>query len=159
MAAEALEKAAKKAGVLLKVETNGSSGIKNPLSAQDIASAKAIIVAADKAVEINRFDGKKVIFTKVSEGIHHPQKLLERALKEDAPIFRAENKSQTISAQNDSALRKIYKYLMNGVSHMLPFVIGGGILIALSFMLDGANAGTAQFGSGNSLAFVISRTM
>ena len=152
MAAEALEKAAKKAGILLKVETNGSSGIKNPLTTQDIASAKAIIVAADKAVDTNRFDGKKVIFTKVSEGIHHPQELLERALKEDAPIFCAQNKSQTISAQNDSALRKIYKYLMNGVSHMLPFVIGGGILIALSFLVDGANAGTAQFGSGTPLA-------
>ncbi len=157
MAAEALEKAAKKAGVLLKVETNGSSGIKNPLTAQDIASAKAIIVAADKAVDINRFDGKKVIFTKVSQGIHHPQELLERALKEDAPVFHAQNKSQPISAQNDSALRKIYKYLMNGVSHMLPFVIGGGILIALSFMLDGANAGTAQFGSGNSLAYFLNQ--
>ena len=157
MAAEALEKAAQKAGILLKVETNGSSGIKNPLSAQDIAGAKAIIVAADKAVDTNRFDGKRVIFTKVAQGIHHPQELLERALKADAPIFHAQSSNQPTFSQNDSALRKIYKYLMNGVSHMLPFVIGGGILIALSFMLDGANAGTAQFGSGNSVAYFLNQ--
>lgn len=152
MAAEALEKAAKKAGILLKVETNGSSGIKNPLSAQDIAQAKTIIVAADKAVDINRFDGKRVIFTKVAQGIHHPQELLERALKAEVPVFHAKNSQQPVFSQTDNAWRKIYKYLMNGVSYMLPFVIGGGILIALSFMLDGAHAGTSQFGSGNPLA-------
>lgn len=152
MAAEALEKAAQKAGISLKVETNGSSGVKNVLTAQDIAAAKAIIVAADKAVETSRFDGKKVLFTKVADGIHRPEELLARAQRGDAPVFRAQQAAKTTDMQTDTVWRKIYKYLMNGVSHMLPFVIGGGILIALSFMLDGAHAGTPQFGTGNPLA-------
>lgn len=153
MAAEALEKAAAKAGISLKVETNGSAGIKNALTAQDIADAKGIIVAADKAVEINRFNGKRVIFVKVSEGIHRPAELLEQAMHGQVPVFQAT--AQAVEATNgpkDSAWRKIYKYLMNGVSHMLPFVIGGGILIALSFLFDSANAGTPQFGTGNPLS-------
>ena len=145
MAAEALEKAAQKAGISLKVETNGSSGIKNPLSAQEIASAKAIIVAADKAVEINRFNGKKVLF--------NPAQLLTQALQAEVPVFHANTQTALpAAAAQDSVWRSIYKHLMNGVSHMLPFVIGGGILIALSFLVDGAHAGTAQFGTGNPLA-------
>lgn len=152
MAAEALEKAAKKAGISLKVETNGSSGIKNALSAEEIEQAKAIIVAADKTVETARFDGKKVIFTQVAEGIHHPAELLTRAVQGEAPIFHAEKSARPAETQTDNAWRKIYKHLMNGVSHMLPFVIGGGILIALSFLVDGENTATAQFGTGTPLA-------
>lgn len=152
MAAEALEKAAQKAGISLKVETNGSSGIKNPLSAQEIAAAKAIIVAADKAVEINRFNGKKVLFTKVSDGIHRPAKLLEQALQGQLPVFHATSSAVPAPVEKHSVWHDIYKHLMNGVSHMLPFVIGGGILVALSFLLDGAHAGTAQFGTGTPLA-------
>lgn len=153
MAAEALEKAAEKAGISLKVETNGSAGIKNALTTQEIADAKCIIVAADKAVEINRFNGKRVIFVKVSEGIHRPAELLEQALQGDVPVFEAACKTQAAeNGPKDTAWRKIYKYLMNGVSHMLPFVIGGGILIALSFLFDSANAGTPQFGTGNPLS-------
>lgn len=153
MAAEALEKAAQKAGISVKVETNGSAGVKNALTAQDIAQAKGIIVAADKAVEIHRFHGKKVIFVKVAQAIHHPDKLLEQALKGEGPVFESTAQTQTADeGPQDSAWRKIYKYLMNGVSHMLPFVIGGGILIALSFLFDSANAGTPQFGTGNPLS-------
>ena len=152
MAAEALEKAAKKEGISLKVETNGSSGVKNALTNQDIAQATAIIIAADKAIDTDRFNGKKVIFTNVAEGIRHPEELLARARKANISIFHSQNSNQTTYAQTDGTWRKIYKYLMNGVSHMLPFVIGGGILIALSFMLDGSHAGTPQFGTGNPLA-------
>ncbi len=155
MAAEALTKAAQKSGVRLKVETNGSGGVKNPLTAQDIAQAKAVIVAADKAVETARFDGKKVLFVKVADGIHRPAELLEQALRGDAAVYHAaeaDKSAQFAGGPQDSALRKIYKYLMNGVSHMLPFVIGGGILIALSFLFDGAHAGTPQFGTGNPLS-------
>ncbi|MBR3632320.1 MAG: PTS sugar transporter subunit IIA [Elusimicrobiaceae bacterium] len=152
MAAEALEKAAQKAGISLKVETNGSSGIKNPLSAEEIASAKAIIVAADKAVEINRFNGKKVLFTKVADGIHHPAELLKQALQGPLPVFHATASAVPATVEKHSILHDIYKHLMNGVSHMLPFVIDGGILVALSFLLDGAHAGTAQFGTGTPLA-------
>ena len=158
MAAEALEKAAQEAGISLKVETNGSGGIKNALTAQDIAQATAIIVAADKTVETARFDGKRVLFTKVSEGIHHPAQLLARAKQADIPVFHAASAVRTEqSEQTDGVWRKIYKYLMNGVSHMLPFVIGGGILIALSFLFDGTNAGTPQFGTGNPLAALLNQ--
>ncbi len=153
MAAEALEKAAEKAGISLKVETNGSAGVKNALTPEEIAGAKGIIVAADKAVEINRFNGKRVIFVKVSEGIHRPAELLNQALQGEVPVFEATAQTQaTENGPKDGAWRKIYKYLMNGVSHMLPFVIGGGILIALSFLFDSAHAGTAQFGTGNPLS-------
>ena len=158
MAAEALEKAAAKAGIKLKVETNGSGGIKNALTPDEIAAATAIIVAADKAVEINRFNGKKVIFTKVAEGIHHPAELLARAQKGEAPLFHAAAGTEpSAAAPADGIWRQIYKNLMNGVSHMLPFVIGGGILIALSFLFDGAHAGTAQFGTGNPLSALLNQ--
>lgn len=155
MAAEALTKAAQKSGVRLKVETNGSGGVKNQLTAQDIARAKAVIVAADKAVPTARFDGKRVLFVKVTDGIHQPSELLEQALRGDVAVYHAvaaDKAAQSSSGPQDSAWRKIYKYLMNGVSHMLPFVIGGGILIALSFLFDGAHAGMPQFGTGNPLS-------
>lgn len=153
MAAEALEKAAQKAGISLKVETNGSSGVKNALTSQDIAAAKGIIVAADKAVEINRFNGKSVLFVKVSEAIRRPEELLRQITHQQVPVFQANAHTETTgNATQDTSWRKIYKYLMNGVSHMLPFVIGGGILIALSFLFDSAHAGTPQFGTGNAFS-------
>ncbi|MDR0885509.1 MAG: PTS fructose transporter subunit IIBC, partial [Clostridiales Family XIII bacterium] len=150
MAAESLEKAADKAGVDLKVETNGSGGVKGRLTDAEIAEASAIIVAADKDVELARFDGKKVIMVKVADGIHKADELIRQAEDGDAPIYKADPNAQKSSMTGgDSAGRKIYKSLMNGVSHMLPFVIGGGILIAIAFLLDGANAGTEIFGVGN----------
>ena len=157
MAAQALEESAKKLNISLKVETNGANGIKNPLTEQDIAQAKAIIVAADKKVDTARFNGKKVIFVKVAKAIHEPDTLLQTALNGDIPVYACENKKVAATANNDSAWHKIYTYLMSGVSNMLPFVIAGGIFIALSFLLDKANAGTSTFGSGNNLALFFNK--
>lgn len=154
MAAEALEEQAKKMGVKIKVETDGSGGVKNELTADEIAGAKAIIVAADKKVPMARFDGKNVLQTKVADGIHIPEELINRALEGKAPVFHSEGGEEAASSSdgNESVGHKIYKDLMNGVSHMLPFVIGGGIMIALSFLLDGANAGASNFGTGTPVA-------
>lgn len=142
MAAEGLEKAAKKVGCTIKIETRGSGGAKNVLTEQEIADADCIIVAADAKVPMERFDGKPVIECQVSDGISKADELLARALKQDAPIYKAD--SQTSKQQNSSAkstsgglTHRIYMQLMNGVSHMLPFVVGGGILIALAFLIDG----------------------
>jgi PTS system fructose-specific IIC component len=151
MAAEALEEKAKQLGYTVKVETNGSGGIKNELTDEDIANAKGIIVAADKKVPMNRFDGKRVLITKVADGINKPEALINDALAGKAPVFHADGAAEGSTgddSQEESAGRKIYKDLMNGVSHMLPFVIGGGIMMALSFLLDAGNAG-ASFGTGN----------
>ena len=155
MAAEGLEKKAKEMGVTIKVETNGSGGAKNVLTPEEIAACDCIIIAADKDVAMARFDGKPLISTKVSDGINKAQELIERALSGNAPVYHSKGGATEeggASADGDTIGRKIYKSLMNGVSHMLPFVIGGGILIALSFLVDGANAGTAAFGSGTPLA-------
>ena len=151
MAAESLEKHSAQMGVQMKVETNGSGGVKNSLTAEDIASAECIIIAADKDVEMARFNGKKVIFATAADGIHKAQALIERALSGDAQIYTHKDSvsHEKSGVGNESTGRFIYKSLMNGVSHMLPFVIGGGIFIALSFLLDGANAGAGNFGSGN----------
>ena len=138
MAAEALERKAAAMGIDIKVETNGSGGVKNTLTAADIERAAGIIVACDKNVPVQRFAGKKVLFVKVSAGIKEPENLINTILKGEAPVFSGEG------APSDE--------LMNGVSHMLPFVIGGGILIALAFLFDMGNAGTANFGSGTPLA-------
>ncbi len=147
MAAEALEQKARELGISIKVETNGSGGVKNKLTSAEIADCECIIVAADKNVETARFDGKKVIFTKVAEGIHKPKELLTRALEGDVPVFHSKEKvSESESSGKESVWRVIYKHLMNGVSHMLPFVIGGGILIALAFLIDGL-AGMPQDGN------------
>lgn len=138
MAAEALEKAGEAAGCDIKVETRGSGGAKNVLTSAEIAAADCIIVAADTKVPMDRFDGKKVIQCQVSDGISKADQLIERAMNGDAPVFKANGKAQVQeSAGKDGVGHKIYTHLMNGVSHMLPFVVGGGILIAIAFLIDG----------------------
>ena len=144
MAAESLEQHAKKRGISIKVETNGSGGAKNVLTADEIAKADGIIVAADKNVAMARFDGKHVVITKVADGINKADELIDRALSGSAPIYHAKagesaGDSGGGGGENESIGRQVYKHLMNGVSHMLPFVIGGGILIAISFLIDGAS--------------------
>jgi fructose PTS system EIIBC or EIIC component len=133
MAADALKAKAKELGVDIKVETNGSSGVKNKLTPEDIEGAVAIIVAADKQVEMDRFAGKHVIEVPVAQAIRKPEELIERALKKDAPIYKATGK-ETNTAFQRGERKGFYKHLMNGVSNMLPFVVGGGILIAISFI-------------------------
>lgn len=137
MAAEALEKAGKKMGVSIKVETNGSGGAKNVLTKEEIAACDGIIVAADKAVEMSRFDGKKVYKTKVSDGIKIPEELINKIEAGDAPVYHHSGEAASGSDGDDETFgRKIYKQLMNGVSNMLPFVVAGGIFIALAFLID-----------------------
>ncbi|MGG3999744.1 PTS fructose transporter subunit IIABC [Anoxybacillus kestanbolensis] len=131
MAADALKAKAKEMGVDMKVETNGSSGVKNELTQQEIEEAVAIIVAADKQVEMDRFDGKYVIQVPVADAIRKPEHLIDRALKQDAPIYRASGGNRSYASKERTGF---YKHLMNGVSNMLPFVVGGGILIAISFI-------------------------
>lgn len=133
MAADALKAKAKEMGLDFKVETNGSTGIKNALNAQEIADADAIIVAADKQVEMDRFDGKHVIIVPVAQGLRKPEELLNRALNQDAPIYKGSGANHRDEETPTKGRLDIYKHLMNGVSNMLPFVVGGGILIALSF--------------------------
>lgn len=155
MAAESLEQHAKKRGVWIKVETNGSGGAKNVLTKQEIDEAECIIVAADKNVEMARFDGKRVIKTKVANGINKADELIDQALSGTAPIYHHAGGSNDTeeSVDNESIGRQIYKHLMNGVSHMLPFVIGGGILIALAFLFDVYDpANPSNFGSNTPLA-------
>ncbi len=147
MAAEALEKAGKKMGVTIKVETNGSGGVKNKLTAKEIEECDGIIVAADKSVEMSRFDGKKVITTKVSDGIKIPEELIDKVVSGKAPVYRHQGTvSDDAGVESESFGRKIYKHLMNGVSNMLPFVVAGGIFIALAFLID-TIAGAPQDGN------------
>lgn len=128
MAAEALEKAGQKLGLPLKAETNGSGGAKNVLTPEEIEAADGIIIAADKNVETARFSGKRVLFVPVSDGIHKPEALIQRIESGNVPVYKHEGAAESSAAtKNESAGRQIYKHLMNGVSHMLPFVIGGGI--------------------------------
>lgn len=137
MAAEALEKAGKKLGITIKVETNGSGGAKNVLTDEDIANCEGIIVAADKSVEMARFDGKKVIATKVSDGIKIPEELINRIIKGDAPVYHHSGETaKSAGTGKESFGRKLYKHLMNGVSNMLPFTVAGGIFIAIAFLID-----------------------
>ncbi len=137
MAADALKKKAAEMGVEIKVETNGSEGVKNKLTPEDIKRAQAVIVAADKKIEMNRFDGKPLLNRPVSDGIRKTEALITEAVSGNAPIFHGDNQaSSEESASSTSLGQEIYKNLMNGVSHMLPFVIAGGILIAISFMVD-----------------------
>lgn len=155
MAAEALEQKASDMGVDIKIETNGSGGVKHRLTADDIRRAAGVIVAADKDVPVERFDGKRVLFVKVAAGIKEPQALIQQVLDGTPPVFHgtaSESEAVTEGESGESTGRQIYKHLMNGVSHMLPFVIGGGILIALAFLFDMGNAGTAQFGTGTPLS-------
>jgi PTS system fructose-specific IIC component len=138
MAAEALEKAAKAAGCQIKIETRGSAGAKNVLTAEEIAAADCIIVAADAKVPMDRFDGKKVISCQVSDGIGKADQLVEQAVNGNVEVFHGENgEAKAAVTGKESAAHKIYTQLMNGVSHMLPFVVGGGILIAIAFLIDG----------------------
>ena len=161
MAAEALEKAGKEMGVKIKVETRGSGGAKNIISDDEIKAAKAIIVAADAKVPVDRFSGKPVLEVRVSEGINKPKELIEKAMSGTVPVFTgsgaAESKADDKAQGNMSG--QAYTHLMSGVSHMLPFVIGGGILIAIAFLVDtlagyGASAGGA-FGSATPLAALL----
>ena len=138
MAAEALEKAAKAAGCQIKIETRGSAGAKNVLTAEEIAAADCIIVAADAKVPMDRFDGKKVISCQVSDGIGKADQLVKQAMSGNVEVFHGESSETTTAVTGkESAAHKIYTQLMNGVSHMLPFVVGGGILIAIAFLIDG----------------------
>ncbi|RSK28482.1 PTS fructose transporter subunit IIA [Bacillus sp. HMF5848] len=134
MAADALKAKANEMGVEIKVETNGSGGVKNELTAADIESATAIIVAADKHVEMDRFAGKHVIIVPVADGIRRPKELIEKALKKDAPVYEAKGGGSKATGSGVRERSGFYKHLMNGVSNMLPFVVGGGILIAISFI-------------------------
>ena len=140
MAAEALEKAAKAAGCQIKIETRGSAGAKNVLTAEEIEAADCIIVAADAKVPMDRFNGKKVISCQVSDGIGKAERLVEQAVNGNVEVFHGENgEAKAAVTGKESAAHKIYTQLMNGVSHMLPFVVGGGILIAIAFLIDGLN--------------------
>ena len=157
MAAESLERKAKEMGISLKVEKNGASGIKDALTAEEIEHAKCIIVASDRQVEMARFDGKPMIQTKVANGINKAEELLREAMSGTAPVYHASQSDKDSAASSidaaDSFGRQIYKHLMNGVSHMLPFVIGGGILIALAFLFDTFDPANAKnFGSGTPLS-------
>lgn len=154
MAAENLENMGKKLGIPVKAETNGSGGAQNVLTKEEIASADAIIIAADKNVEMARFDGKPVIMTSVSEGIHKGEELVQKAVSGTVPIYHHAGGSDggEVSGSSDGVGRTIYKHLMNGVSHMLPFVIGGGILIALAFLFDDYAINPANFGKNTPLA-------
>ncbi|MBO1305471.1 PTS sugar transporter subunit IIA [Enterococcus sp. 669A] len=138
MAEDALKKKAKEMGVDIKVETNGSEGIKHRLTAEEIERADGVIIAADKKVEMNRFDGKKLVNRPVSDGIRKTEELIELAISGNAPTYHGDGSSNSEEEASDNGTmgQRIYKDLMNGVSHMLPFVIGGGIMIALSFMID-----------------------
>lgn len=150
MAAENLTKAGEAMGYPLKAETNGSEGVGNALTAEEIAAADGIIIAADKNVEMARFDGKPLLSVSVTEGIRHPEDLINKIRNGEAPIYHAEAGAAP-AAGGANAAQGFYKHLMNGVSHMLPFVVAGGILIALAFLFDDKNAG-ANFGSSTPLA-------
>uniref|UniRef100_UPI0028AC792F PTS fructose transporter subunit IIABC n=1 Tax=Carnobacterium sp. TaxID=48221 RepID=UPI0028AC792F len=138
MAEDALKKKAAEMGVDIKVETNGTEGVKNRLTAADIKRAAGVIVAADKNVEMNRFDGKHVLQRPVSDGIRKSEELIDKAVKQQAPTFHAsgERDMEDSEEEKGSIISKVYKDLMNGISHMLPFVVGGGIIMALSFLVE-----------------------
>ena len=157
MAAESLERKAKEMGISLKVEKNGASGVKDALTAEEIAHAKCIIVASDRQVEMARFNGKPMIQTKVANGINKAEELLTEAMAGTAAVYQTSaadrEAAESAASASDSVGRQIYKHLMNGVSHMLPFVIGGGILIALAFLFDTLDpVNPKNFGSGNPLS-------
>lgn len=159
MAAEALEKAGEKLGYPLKAETNGSGGAKNIITKKEIEECDGIIVAADKNVKMARFDGKPVLKTSVSSGINKPEELIQKIIDGKAPVYHEEGgAAEEFDEEKESFGRQLYKHLMNGVSHMLPFVVGGGVLIALGFLIDSiagnANVG-GNFGFTNPIAAVV----
>lgn len=156
MAAEGLENAGRETGHLIKVETQGQSGAQNVLTDEEIRKAKAIIIAADVNVDLSRFDGKKVLRTGVTDGIRRPKELIEKALNDDIPIYHStgseENGGDGEGASSNNGGKNIYKHLMSGVTHMLPFVVGGGILIAIAFLLDDYSINPANFGMNTPIA-------
>ena len=153
MAAEALENAGKEMGHLVKIETQGQSGVKNKLTKEEIRNAKAIIIAADIDIDLYRFKGKKILKAKVSDGIHKPKDLIEKALNgKDIPVYEGNGKDDSEYENSENAGNKIYRHLMNGVTHMLPFVVGGGILIAIAFLLDDYSLNPANFGMNTPVA-------
>ncbi|HEX3037393.1 MAG TPA: fructose-specific PTS transporter subunit EIIC [Oscillospiraceae bacterium] len=158
MAAESIERKAKEMGISIKVEKDGADGIKDALTKEEIEHAECIIVAADREVEMTRFDGKKVIQTKVSNGISKAQNLIQQAIEGNVLVYHSSVKGNSANTgEDESAGRKIYKHLMNGVSHMLPFVIGGGILIALSFLFDNYAINPAKFGTNTPFAAFLNK--
>ncbi|MEY8353746.1 fructose-specific PTS transporter subunit EIIC [Lachnospiraceae bacterium 54-53] len=152
MAAENLEQQGKRLGIPVKAETNGAEGAANVLTREEIAAADGIIIAADKNVDMARFSGKRVVMATVSEGIQKGEELIRRAVSTETPVYRHDGASSAESNERDGVGRSIYKHLMNGVSHMLPFVIGGGILIALAFLFDDYSIDPANFGKNTPLA-------
>ena len=152
MAAEALEKAGQETKHKIKVETQGQSGVKNQLTREEIQNAKAIIVAADTNVDLSRFNGKKLLKTRVADGIHKPKELIEKVLSGDVSVYHSESTSDFSQEEKQGVGRNIYRHLMSGVTHMLPFVVGGGILIAISFLLDNYEINPSGFGSNTPLA-------
>jgi PTS system fructose-specific IIC component len=155
MAAEALEEKGKELGIPVKVETNGSGGAKNVLTRDEIAACEGIIIAADKNVEMARFDGKPLVKAKVQDGIHKSEELINKVINGEAPVYHHTGEAAAADEENESFGRQIYKHLMNGVSHMLPFVIGGGILIALAFLFDDYSIDPANFGMNTPLAAIL----
>ncbi len=156
MAEQSLKDKAKEMGISIKVETNGSGGAKNVLTDDEIEHCEGVVIAADINIDLDRFAGKRVVQAHVAKGIHEPEKLIKEALDPATPVYKAgeTRKSGGDQGGKDSIGHQIYKHLMSGVSHMLPFVIGGGILIALAFLIDtiAGNAGSAAFGSVNPVA-------
>lgn len=155
MAAENLEQSGKKLGIALKAETNGAEGIGNALTREEIEAAEGIIIAADKNVDMARFDGKRVVMATVSEGIQKGEELIKRAVNKETPVYHYSGSSSGESSESGSVGHSIYKHLMNGVSHMLPFVIGGGILIALAFLFDDYSIDPSNFGKNTPFAAYI----
>ncbi|SFQ32358.1 PTS system, fructose-specific IIC component [Lachnospiraceae bacterium XBB1006] len=152
MAAEALELKAKELGITIKVEKDGSGGVKDALTSAEIRNADAVIVACDKNIDMGRFDGKPVVIASTKEAIHGPEKLIEKAGANPAIYHHTGAVAKSEDSGNESVGRKVYKHLMNGVSHMLPFVIGGGILIAIAFLLDDYSIDPKNFGSNTPVA-------
>lgn len=153
MAAEALENAGKEVGHLVKIETQGQSGFKNKLTKEEIKNAKAIIIAADIDIDLSRFKGKKILKAKVADGIHKPKELIEKALTDkNIPVYQGNGKDDSEYENSDGVGSRIYRHLMNGVTHMLPFVVGGGILIAIAFLLDDYSIDPSNFGMNTPIA-------
>lgn len=153
MAAEALEKTGEELGYKVKVETHGSSGVKNKFTKEEIKNAKGIIIAADTKIDLSRFDGKKLIKAKVADGINKPKELIEHVLSSKSKVYHSSNKDkQDDEDEKEGIGTQIYKHLMNGVTHMLPFVVGGGILIALAFLFDDYSIDPSNFGMNTPLA-------
>ena len=155
MAAEALEQMGEQLGHKVKVETHGSSGVKNKFTKEEIKNAKGIIIAADTKIDLSRFDGKKLIKAKVADGINKPKELIENVLSSNAKTYHSDNKNKSEENNDEEKEKigtKIYKHLMNGVTHMLPFVVGGGILIAIAFLLDDYSIDPSNFGMNTPIA-------